>query len=56
MQVRVEENSEDIGSCGCGRSPFGKCIGWHALSEDDYRQALAEHEAKMIQGQQQRQE
>ena len=22
--------------CGCGRSPTGKCIGWHALSEEDY--------------------
>ena len=20
--------------CGCGRSPTGKCIGWHALSEE----------------------
>ena len=22
--------------CGCGRSPTGKCIGWHSLSEEDY--------------------
>ena len=27
----TEENK-----CGCGRSPTGKCIGWHALSEEDY--------------------
>ena len=20
--------------CGCGRSPTGKCIGWHDLSEE----------------------
>jgi hypothetical protein len=25
------------GGCGCGRSPTGKCCGWHALSEDMYR-------------------
>ena len=37
MQVRVEENAEDIGRCGCGRSPTGKCIGWHGLSEELYR-------------------
>ena len=22
--------------CGCGRSPTGFCIGWHALSEEEY--------------------
>ena len=37
MQVSVEENTEDIGRCGCGRSPTGKCIGWHGLSEDVYQ-------------------
>ena len=40
MQVRVEENAEDIGKCGCGRSPTGKCIGWHGLSEDMYKHQL----------------
>ena len=28
---------EVAGQCGCGRSPTGKCIGWHALTEDQYR-------------------
>jgi hypothetical protein len=40
MQVRVKENTEDIGRCGCGRSPTGKCIGWHGLSEDMYKHQL----------------
>ena len=40
MQVRVKENAEDIGRCGCGRSPTGKCIGWHGLSEDMYKHQL----------------
>ena len=40
MQVRVEENAEDIGRCGCGRSPTGKCIGWHGLTEDMYKHQL----------------
>jgi hypothetical protein len=40
MQVRVEENAEDIGRCGCGRSPTGKCIGWHGLAEDMYKHQL----------------
>ena len=36
MQVRVEEKTEEIGRCGCGRSPTGKCVGFHALSEDEW--------------------
>jgi hypothetical protein len=37
MQIRVKEDVEDIGRCGCGRSPTGKCIGWHGLSEEMYQ-------------------
>jgi hypothetical protein len=37
MQVRVKEDPEDFGRCGCGRSPTGKCIGWHGLSEELYQ-------------------
>jgi hypothetical protein len=48
MQVRVKENKNDFGSCGCGRSPTGKCIGWHGLDEDEYSQQLAIYEAKQI--------
>jgi hypothetical protein len=36
MQVRVKENIDEVGRCGCGRSPTGKCIGWHGLSEDEF--------------------
>ena len=32
--------------CGCGRSPTGKCIGWHNLSEEEYQEKLKEHEDK----------
>lgn len=48
MQTRVKENKEDIGRCGCGRSPTGKCIGWHGLTEDEFRIKLAEHDAKQL--------
>jgi hypothetical protein len=44
MQVRVQENDSDIGKCGCGRSPTGKCIGWHGLSEQVYKEKLADWE------------
>ena len=43
MQVRVQENESDIGRCGCGRSPTGKCIGWHGLSEDEFKKKLEEY-------------
>ena len=28
------------GTCGCGRSPTGDCIGWHALSESEFQSKL----------------
>ena len=34
MQVRADN---EFGKCGCGRSPTGKCIGWHSLTEDAYK-------------------
>jgi len=39
MQVRVKENPEEFGKCGCGRSPTGKCCGWHGLTEEDFQHA-----------------
>ena len=33
-----------MGECGCGRSPNGKCIGWHGLSEEEYQEKLKEYE------------
>jgi hypothetical protein len=39
MQVRVKDNPEDIGRCGCGRSPTGKCIGWHGFNEEELAEA-----------------
>jgi hypothetical protein len=30
--------------CGCGRSPTGKCIGWHKLSEEEYQEKLKEYQ------------
>ncbi len=35
------------GTCGCGRSPTGQCIGWHALTEEEFRDTLAEYEDKL---------
>ena len=32
--------------CGCGRSPTGNCIGWHALSEEDYQVKKAVYKAR----------
>ena len=35
---------EVAGQCGCGRSPTGRCIGWHSLSEEEYQAKSAEYE------------
>ena len=39
--------SNNVNNCGCGRSPTGKCIGWHRLSEDEYQKTLAIYKKKM---------
>ena len=44
MQVRVKEDNKEFGRCGCGRSPTGKCIGWHGLNEEQLKEAKAEWE------------
>ena len=31
---------DKAGACGCGRSPTGQCLGWHALSEEQYLDKL----------------
>ena len=40
MTPKVEDMKK--GTCGCGRSPTGDCIGWHGLSEDEYKKNLEE--------------
>ena len=37
---------EKIMSCTCGRSPTGKCVGWHNLSEEDYKNKKIDWESK----------
>jgi hypothetical protein len=44
MTPRVDQMK--TGTCGCGRSPTGNCIGWHSLSEDAFQARLAEYTAK----------
>jgi len=35
-----------MAECGCGRSPTGKCMDWHGLSEEQYLEKKAAYEAK----------
>lgn len=41
MTPRVDSS---YGNCGCGRSPTGKCVGWHGLSDQDYQKKLQEYD------------
>lgn len=34
----------DANKCSCGRSPTGKCIGWHDLTEEEFQIKLAAYE------------
>jgi hypothetical protein len=44
MQIQADKIKQGGAACGCGRSPTGKCIGWHALTEEAYRVKLSEYE------------
>lgn len=43
-----EVTGENKMDCGCGRSPTGKCIGWHKLSEEEYQEKLKEYKDKEL--------
>lgn len=45
MQVKANKK---IGSCGCGRSPTGNCIGWHGLTESVFQAKLTEYLKKEL--------
>jgi hypothetical protein len=46
MSPKIEDMKK--GTCGCGRSPTGSCIGWHGLSEERFREELAKYDAKKL--------
>ena len=46
MTPSVEQMKK--GTCGCGRSPTGNCIGWHALTEEAFQKKLAEYQEKNL--------
>jgi hypothetical protein len=46
MTPRVEDMQK--GTCGCGRSPTGNCIGWHGLTEEQFQVRLAEYQSKQL--------
>ena len=31
-------------ACSCGRSPVGRCVGWHKLSDKRWIETLAEYQ------------
>ena len=41
MQVSIEQMKR--GTCGCGRSPTGDCIGWHSLTQEEFEQKVREY-------------
>lgn len=47
QQTTQPAQKSTAAKCGCGRSPHGYCIGWHKLTEDEFRQKLAEYEANL---------
>jgi hypothetical protein len=40
-----KDKTMKTGTCSCGRSPTGDCIGWHSLTESAYQAALTTWQA-----------
>ena len=51
MQVRKTEDGKVYALCGCGRSPTGKCCGWHALTEEVYKAKKDEYDLAVYRAQ-----
>ena len=52
-KMTEEQEETTVGSCGCGRSPTGKCIGWHSLTEEEYQAKIrAEAEGSVLDSEQ----
>ena len=47
MTPAVEDMKK--GTCGCGRSPTGDCIGWHGLNEEQLKAAQEKYLAEQSQ-------
>lgn len=47
LSAKQEEDTMSK-DCGCGRSPTGKCIGWHGLTNEQYSAKLQEYEKKNL--------
>jgi len=37
-------NVKRMSACGCGRSPTGLCVGWHKLTEEEYKEKKMKYE------------
>lgn len=40
--MSVTQTNNAAPQCGCGRSPTGKCIGWHNLTVETFQKKLNE--------------
>ena len=45
-KIRGLYKMNEVPKCGCGRSPIENCIGWHALSEEEYLKKKEAYEAR----------
>jgi len=43
---KMENGMSEANACGCGRSPTGKCVGWHSLTEEQFEAKKAAWDAK----------
>ena len=42
--TREAERDISMAKCSCGRSPTGLCVGWHALTKEDYEKKKKQYD------------
>jgi len=44
----MENVRNENGTCGCGRSPTGDCVGWYMLSAEEFEAKTDQEKAAMF--------
>lgn len=43
-KIKKDTDNKKLTGCPCGRSPTGKCVGWHRLSDKGYIEMYAKYQ------------
>jgi hypothetical protein len=42
--MKMAKTNEKSKGCSCGRSPIGRCVGWHKLNDKKWIETIAKYQ------------